>query len=114
MIFRPKTGILAENDNRQLIRRVLRENFHLYIPRYLLSFLLMCGVAAATGLSAFLMKNITVVVFGSPGPLKSAPSIDHSHLFGQKWIPNGGELMASFFNFSSPGLLPILNVSLAA
>ena len=114
MIFRPKTGVLAENDNRQLIRRVLRENFHLYIPRYLLSFLLMCGVAAATGLSAFLMKNITVVVFGAQESLRSANHPVHqSHLFGQKWIPNGGELMASFFNFSSPGLLPILNVSLA-
>ena len=112
--FKPKIGVFADDDSRALIRRVLRENFHLYIPRYIFAFVLMGGAAAATGISAFLMQNITAVVFGAPEPASASPSaVDKTHLFGQSWIPNVNELIASFFHSSSPGMVKILNVCLA-
>ncbi len=61
-----KPSILKNKDSRRLIARLLKENFRLYIGRYLLAFLLMGCTALATALSVFMMKAVTTVVFGAP------------------------------------------------
>ncbi|MBJ7424876.1 MAG: hypothetical protein JHD23_10325, partial [Akkermansiaceae bacterium] len=67
MSLKKKGGVLADENSRKLILRVLRENFHHYVPRYVFAFCLMGGAAVATGLSAFLMQNVTQVLFGVAG-----------------------------------------------
>ena len=113
-MFKFKVGILADKTNRNLLGRVLRENFHLYISRYLFAFLLMGLAAAATGLSAFLMKYITAVVFGSPDKLKPSPAaVAKTGSFASDWLHRASDYFSSFFAFSSPGLLQIFYVALA-
>ncbi len=63
---KPKTSLLKDQHARKLVTRVLKENFHLYIWRYLLAFLLMGFTALSTALSVFMMEAITTVVFGAP------------------------------------------------
>ena len=108
-----KPAVLADPNSRNLIRRVLKENFHLYIGRYLLAFFLMACTAAATAVSVFLMQNITAVVFGSreaaqhitaPVPSTGSFIADRIH-----------EISAYFISLfiSSPGLFQIFSVSIA-
>ena len=109
-----KAGVFADQENRRLIGRVLRENFRLYVPRYLLAFFLMLCTAGATAASVFLMKRITMVVFASPEKLKAIPAASsHSDSFGAAWLHQLGEGVTSFFSSSTPGMLGILNVSIA-
>jgi ATP-binding cassette subfamily B protein len=109
-----KVGVFADPDNRKLIGRVLRENFRLYIPRYLMAFLLMLCTAAATGLSAFLMKSITAVVFASPEKLKKLPvAAPKSDSFGGDFLHRMGEIATSFFATATPGMQTIASVSIA-
>ena len=109
-----KLGLFADDASRGLIQRVLRENFRLYLPRYAVSFLLMGFAAAATGISAFLMKNITTVVFAPAEKIKAAaPAVGPVHSLGGYSIPNPAEWAASFFASGDPGMVRILNVSLA-
>ncbi len=61
-----KTGVLADPSNRKLIGRVLRENFRLYVGRYLLALAMMLGVTGAACSSVFLLKAIMVVIFKRP------------------------------------------------
>ena len=108
-----KPSALADPTSRNLIRRVLKENFHLYVGRYLLAFLLMGCAAAATGVSVFLMQNITAVVFGSreaaqhavvPPPSTGSFIADRIHEISSYFI--------SLF-VSTPGLFQIFSVSIA-
>jgi ATP-binding cassette subfamily B protein len=113
-MFKLKVGVLADDTSRNLVGRVLRENFRLYISRYLFAFLLMGLTAAATGLSAFLMKFVTAVVFGAPEKIKAVPkAVAKTQGFGKEWLRDAGEYISSHFAFSSPGMLQILCVSLA-
>ena len=107
-------GILANDTYRGLIGRVLRENFRLYVARYVLAFVLMACAAAATGGSAFLMKNITETIFGTPETLGQAAAIaSHSTAFGQHGLRVLGETVTHFLTGSAPGMLQIFNVAAA-
>lgn len=113
-MFKFKVGVLADETYRKLVGRVLRENFHLYVSRYLLAFLLMGLAASATGLSAFLMKYVTAAVFGSPPKLKPSPdTLQKADKFGQEWLSSANDYISSHFAFSSSGMLQIFYVSLA-
>jgi len=113
-MFKFKAGILADDTYRGLIGRVLRENFRLYVWRYILAFVLMGCAAAATGLSAFLMKNITAVVFGAPEKLKSSPATaEKASKFGAEWLRSAGDYFSTHFASSTPGMLLIFNVALS-
>lgn len=63
-----KESVLKDPKNRELIRRVLRENFHLYRAKYFRAFFYMALTAAATALSAVMMKEIVAALFGKPTP----------------------------------------------
>ena len=107
-------GILANDTYRGLIGRVLRENFRLYVARYVLAFALMACAAAATGGTAFLMKNITETIFGTPETLGQAAAMgSHSTAFGQHGLRVLGETVTHFLTGSAPGMLQIFNVAAA-
>ncbi|MEI6673745.1 MAG: ABC transporter ATP-binding protein [Verrucomicrobiota bacterium] len=109
-----KAGILANKTYRDLVGRVLRENFRLYVGRYLLAFLLMGFAAAASGASVFLMKNVTVVVFGTPEQLRlDSATTGHAATLGREWLRHAGEFFTSWLTSSEPGMLQIFNVSIA-
>ena len=100
--------------SRQLIGRVLRENFRTYIGRYIFAFFLMICAAGATGASVFLMKNITSVVFGThtAKALVATPAgIDPS--IGEKLAHFNTWLLQSLSLSGQPGLLQLVNVSIA-
>jgi ATP-binding cassette subfamily B protein len=108
-----KLATFSNPTSRNLIRRVLKENFRLYVGRYLLAFVLMGCAAAATGVSVFLMQNITAVVFGSREALqKLASPIPSTGSFAADWIHDIGAYFSSFF-VSAPGLFQIFSVSIA-
>lgn len=109
MSLKPKGNVLADDNSRQLVRRVLRENFHLYVPRYIFAFLLMGGSAAATGVAAFMMQNVTKVLFGAADEVTATPEIAKQ---AESWIPDIGGLVSRHFDSGSP-MLRILEVSLA-
>ena len=113
-MFKFKVGVLADQTYRNLVGRVLRENFRLYVPQYLFAFLLMSLTAAATGLSAFLMKYVTAVVFGSREKIAQAPivPVETGGLLA-KWLHQAGDFIATHLAFSSPGMLQIFFVALA-
>jgi ATP-binding cassette subfamily B protein len=78
-----------------------------------MAFILMGCAAAATGVSVFLMQNITAVVFGSretahklTSPLPSTGS------FAADWIHKIGAQLSALF-ISTPGLFQIFSVSIA-
>jgi ATP-binding cassette subfamily B protein len=108
-------GPFASSNSRQLIARVLRENFRTYIGRYIIAFILMGFTAGATGVSVFLMKNVTSVVFGEPSrePVAKvvAPDLDPS--IGEKLSNLNVWLLQWFTTSDHPGLLQLVNVSLA-
>lgn len=94
--------------------RLLGENFRKYLGRYITAFFLMgCG-AAATGASVFLMKNITSVVFGAhaAAPPITAPAGLNPSL-GEKVSDLNSWLLQLFTSSEHPGLLRLVNVSLA-
>lgn len=104
---------IADPSSRSLINRVLKENFHLYVGRYLIAFLLMTCAAAATGVSVFLMQNITAVVFGSrEATQKLTAPISNTGSFAADWVQRIGTYFSSLF-VSSPGLFQIFSVSIA-
>lgn len=108
-----KPAVLADPTSRNLIRRVLKENFHLYVGRYMLAFLLMGCAAAATGVSVFLMQNITAVVFGSrEATQKLAVPIPSTGSFAADWVHRISAYFSSLF-VSTPGLFQIFSVSIA-
>ncbi len=108
-------GPFANDHSRQLIGRVLRENFHLYRQRYLLAFLLMGGAAAATGLSAFLMERITMVVFGRH---EMTPASSHAQSFlnsnaAGRWLQALIDSARDALLPASPGMAAVAQISLA-
>jgi len=111
-------GPFSDSSSRQLIKRLLSENFRKYIKRYLLAFLLMGCVAAATGASVFLMKNITKVVFGNSAetaqaaaPLATPAGLDPSV---EEKLSDFNSRFLQWFSFSDhPGLLQLFYVSMA-
>ena len=108
-----KPAVLADPTSRTLIRRVLKENFHLYVGRYMLAFVLMGCTAAATAVSVFLMQNITAVVFGSrEASPKLAVPIPSTGSFVADRIHEISKFFISLF-VSSPGLFQIFSVSIA-
>jgi ATP-binding cassette subfamily B protein len=107
-----KPKILSDHNYRNLVTRILRENFHLYIGRYLLAFLLMGCTALATALSVFMMKKVTAVVFGSAETLKEAPvAIGGAGSQISEWTHQLSSYATSFFVSSQPGLAQILSVA---
>jgi ATP-binding cassette subfamily B protein len=108
-----KPAVLADPTSRNLIRRVLRENFHLYVGRYIMAFILMGCAAAATGVSVFLMQNITAVVFGSrEATQKLTTPLPSTGSFAADWIHKIGAQLSALF-VSTPGLFQIFSVSVA-
>jgi ATP-binding cassette subfamily B protein len=108
-----KSAVIADPASRNLISRVLKENFHLYVGRYMMAFILMGCAAAATGVSVFLMQNITAVVFGSrEATQKLAVPIPSTGSFAADWVHRIGAYFSSLF-ISSPGLFQIFSVSIA-
>jgi ATP-binding cassette subfamily B protein len=108
-----KPSALADPTSRNLISRVLKENFHLYVGRYMLAFMFMGCAAAATGVSVFLMQNITAVVFGSREATQMlAVPIPSTGSFAADWVHRIGAYFSSLF-ITSPGLFQIFSVSIA-
>lgn len=105
-----KSSIFKDRQARNLVTRVLRENFHLYVGRYLLAFLLMGCTALATAMSVFMMKNITVVVFGSHEKAARVPMAVPDSFVGE-WTRRLSGLASSLIDTSQPGMLQILGVS---
>lgn len=109
-----KAGILADENSRKLIHRVLRENFRLYIGRYLMAFFLMGCTAFASSLCVFLMQNVTKVVFGSPEKLpQSSATPTGNESFVEGLVLQLGRVFDSFFASAHPGLFQIFGVSVA-
>jgi ATP-binding cassette subfamily B protein len=108
-----KPAVLADPTSRNLIRRVLKENFQLYVGRYMLAFLLMGCTAAATAVSVFLMQNITAVVFGSrEAAQQTAAPLPSTGSFVADRIHEISTYFISLF-VSTPGLFQIFSVSIA-
>ena len=77
---------------------MLKENFHLYVGRYMMAFILMGCAAAATGVSVLLMQNITAVVFGSrEATQKLAVPIPSTGSFAADWVHRIGAYFSSLF-----------------
>jgi ATP-binding cassette, subfamily B, bacterial MsbA len=106
-----KPNPFKDQDSRKLIARVLKENFHLYIGRYLLAFALMGCTALATALSVFMMKNVTAVVFGSPQAAAKVPLAVSDSLVAQ-WMRKISDFASSLFDASHPGMFQIFLVSI--
>ncbi len=108
-----KPSIFKDRDARNLVSRVLKENFRLYIGRYLLAFLFMGCTALATALSVFMMKNVTSVVFGSRDAVRAVPDIGNgAPPLVAEWIQKTNAFFTSFFAASQPGLFQIFCVSI--
>jgi len=105
-----KTSIFKDRHARNLVSRVLKENFRIYLGRYLLAFLLMGCTALATAMSVFMMKHVTSVVFGS------ADSIPIGHAAGgswtAKWLTRISETFSSLISSDHPGMLKIFFVAI--
>ena len=104
----PASSILRDANNRELILRVLRENFHLYHKRYFLAFLLMAVTAASTGISVFLLRDIVKVVFT---PVANVAKSTTSITAGK--IPWVNDLLNSAFSHLQPGMLLVVGVAIS-
>ena len=105
-----KSGVFSDPTYRNLIFRVLRENFHLYVGRYLLAFGLMVLTAVATALTAYMMKYVSAAVFGVEAPALEAPSADSSS--SPEWLQELGRWAESLLPQSSPGLLQLAGLAI--
>jgi ATP-binding cassette subfamily B protein len=107
-----KSSIFKDREARNLISRVLKENFRLYIGRYLMAFILMGCTALATGMSVFIMKHITAVVFGSREAVQVVPAAGKGvPSFASEWIQRINTTFSSIFATTNPGLFQIFCVS---
>jgi ATP-binding cassette subfamily B protein len=108
-----KSSIFKDRDARNLVSRVLKENFRLYIARYLMAFGLMACTALATALSVFMMKLVTMVVFGSRESVKIIPDLEKAPSSAvAEWMQKLNATFSSFFSTASPGLFQIFCVSI--
>jgi subfamily B ATP-binding cassette protein MsbA len=104
-------SIIKDPSARGLIKRVLRENFHLYTKRYITAFILMAFAAAATGISVFLMRDIVRVVFTPASKITAKVEAPHG-LAAEKvnWL---NELLASIFNNLEADMLLVIGVAIS-
>lgn len=108
-----KSSIFKDRDARNLVSRVLKENFRLYIARYLMAFGLMACTALATALSVFMMKLVTMVVFGSRESVKITPDLEKApSSVVAEWTQKLNAIFSSLFSTASPGLFQIFCVSI--
>ena len=104
-------GVFSDDHSRQLIGRVLKENFRLYVVRYIIAFILMGCAAAATAASVFLMKNIASVVFSPPGEKAlSHPTLPDA---APAWMKDAAEAFFALFQSAEAGMIKVTLVSLA-
>jgi ATP-binding cassette subfamily B protein len=103
-------NIFEDSNARGLILRVLRENFHYYVSRYVLAFLLMACSAAATGVSVFLMRDIVRLVF-TPAE-KLAEYGEPATAMATKQVSWLNQLLESVFNDLEPGMLLVTGVAI--
>jgi ATP-binding cassette, subfamily B, bacterial MsbA len=102
-MFKLKIGILADDRNRTLLGRVLKENFHLYRIKYALVALFMLIEAGASFTSIFLMREIVAIVIeGKPVDLNQTNS----------WFPSLNKILDHYLH-SSPGMGQVVLVSLS-
>lgn len=108
----PARNIIYDTEARGLIARVLRENFRIYVWRYLLAFLLMGCSAAATGLSVFVMRDIVRVVFTPADKLPGQGNVLEGALAVQErsWIH---DLLERVFTGLQPGMLMVVGVAVS-
>ncbi|MFZ9936132.1 MAG: ABC transporter ATP-binding protein [Luteolibacter sp.] len=97
---------------RGLVLRILRENFRLYVGRYVLAFLLMAVSAGATGFSVFLMRDILRVVFTPRGELIHPANDGPAGLTGMEleWL---GRLLREISTNWQPGVAMVVAVAVA-
>lgn len=104
-----KAGVLADPYHRKLVGRVLRENFHLYVGRYLLAFLMMVGVAGATAASVGLVKAMMVVLFKAPAAVAAKQEAPTTQ-FGE-WLQHLKDGAMTWFKDTEPGMFLVVEVS---
>ncbi len=111
-----KASVFSDPEYRNLIARVLRENFHLYVRRYLLAFLLMGCTAAATALSAYMMKFVTAAVFGEkpekPASVPASASVSEPAGWFKGWFQGVREWTDALLADLSPGVPLLLGLAL--
>jgi len=107
----PNTTAVSPADSRGLILRILRENFRLYIGRYLMAFVLMAVSAAATGVSVFLMRDILRVVFTPPERMQAAAGTGEP--LPSANLPWFNDLLHSTFQSLQPGMAMVITVAAA-
>ncbi len=102
---------IQDSTARELILRVLRENFHLYVGRYVTAFILMACAAAATGISVFLMRDIVRVVFTPAAKVTGNIELP-SALASAKatWLDG---LLESFLGAMQPGMTMVIGVAIS-
>lgn len=108
-----RKGLISDPESRRLVRRLLKENFRLYLGRYLMAFFLMACAAGATAASVFLMKNITMVVFGSPRPPGESSLPPLAASWADRAQQQLGAWLESWFSSSQPGLVHLAEVAVA-
>ena len=99
-------------ESRGLVLRILRENFRLYVGRYVLAFLLMAISAGATGFSVFLMRDILRVVFTPREELIESANNGPAGPTGMKleWL---GRLLQEISINWQPGVAMVVAVAVA-
>jgi ATP-binding cassette subfamily B protein len=90
---------------------VLRENFHLYVGRYLTAFALMACAAAATGFSVFLMRDIVRVVFTPAQKLTEEGGLSPGIAAEQSSLLQG--ILEAMFSNMEPGMLLVIGVAVS-
>ncbi|MBN8458370.1 MAG: ABC transporter ATP-binding protein [Verrucomicrobia bacterium] len=105
-----KAGVFADQSNRKLIGRVLRENFRLYAGRYALALLMMAGVSAAACSSVFLLKAIMVVIFKRPEEMQIAKVPKVGWMDGV--LQSLQERAMQWSQSLSPGMTEVIGVAL--
>jgi ATP-binding cassette, subfamily B, bacterial MsbA len=101
-----------KGSSKNLIFRVVKENYRFYVKRYILAFILMAIVAACTGLTAFMMKNIVESVFGTPEKIISHQIEAGSFSWLLEFVDRTKAYMLDLFG-SKPGLASIAYVSIS-
>ena len=105
-----KAGVFADQSNRKLIGRVLRENFRLYAGRYALALLMMAGVAGATAASAGLVEAVLGVLDPKRGS-KDPPTAESANAL-TVWLEEMRNRMMEWFGSLDQGLSHAAEVAL--
>jgi ATP-binding cassette subfamily B protein len=105
-----KSGVFSDPTYRNLMTRVLRENFHVYVGRYVLAFVLMALTAAATGLTAYMVKFVTAVVFGAQSAIPEVATGKSPSR--PEWLQQLSSWAESLLPLSSPGVLQLVGLAM--